>query len=89
MIYCFGNIPDSSALYDTADRELSRTMTSYWLNYMKTGDPNGAGLPAWEQSSTSEKQLEFGKNVGMRDEKRLALYSVLDRMEGFDISSDN
>ena len=85
MIYCFGNIPDSSALYDTADRELSRTMTSYWLNYMKTGDPNGAGLPVWEQSSTSEKLLEFGENVGMTDEKRLALYSVLDRMEGFDI----
>ena len=89
MIYCFGNIPDNSVLYDTADRELSRTMTSYWLNYMKTGDPNGAGLPVWEQSQTSEKLLEFGENVGMTDEKRLALYSVLDRMDGFEISSEN
>ncbi len=88
MIYCFGNIPDGSALFDTTDRELSRTMNAYWLNFMRTGDPNGAGLPVWEQSTTSEKLLEFGDNIGIIDEKRLALYSVLDRMEGFDISSD-
>ena len=85
MVYCFGNIPGNSPLYDTTDRELSRTMTAYWLNFMKTGDPNGAGLPVWEQSTTSEKLLEFGDNIGMTDEKPLALYSVLDRMEGFDI----
>ncbi len=85
MVYCFGNIPESSSLYDAKDRELSRTMTAYWLNFMRTGDPNGAGLPVWEQSTTSLKLLEFGTNTGMTDEKRLALYSVLDRMEGFDI----
>jgi para-nitrobenzyl esterase len=22
-------------------------MSSYWLNFIKTGNPNGAGLPAW------------------------------------------
>ena len=84
MIYCFGNIPDNSALYDEKDRELSRTMTAYWLNYMKTGDPNGEGLPVWEQSTTSEKLLEFGDSVGIIDEKRLALYDVLDGIEGFE-----
>ena len=84
MIYCFGNIPAGSALYDAADRELSGTMTAYWLNYMKTGDPNGAGLPTWERSTDSEKLLEFGDNVGIIDEKRLALYDVLDRIEGFE-----
>ena len=85
MVYCFGNIPEGSSLYDTADRELSGTITAYWLNFMRTGDPNGAGLPVWKQSTTSERLLEFGDTVGMTDEKRLALYDVLDRMEGFDI----
>ncbi len=84
MPYCFGNIPDSSELFDENDRALSRTMTAYWLNYMKTGDPNGAGLPTWDQSTTSEKLLEFGETVGMTDETRLALYGVLDRMTGFE-----
>ena len=29
------------------DREVSRMAQSYWINFAKTGDPNGAGLPAW------------------------------------------
>ena len=28
-------------------QELARTMQGYWLNFAKTGDPNGGGLPAW------------------------------------------
>ncbi len=89
MIYCFGNIPESSGLFDAGDRALSRTMVSCWLNYIGTGDPNGEGRPEWEQSTTSGRLLEFGENVGMTDEKRLALYGVLDRMTGFGLSEGN
>jgi para-nitrobenzyl esterase len=28
-------------------RPLSRTMQGYWVNFAKTGDPNGEGLPEW------------------------------------------
>jgi len=32
----------------TAEQQaLSATMTSYWTNFMKTGNPNGTGVPAW------------------------------------------
>src|SRR5579862_380837 len=29
------------------DRAVSRMAQSYWVNFARTGDPNGAGLPTW------------------------------------------
>jgi para-nitrobenzyl esterase len=46
------------------DRELSRTMRSYWLRFAATGDPNGAGLPEWPAyDSKTERYMEFGDTV--------------------------
>lgn len=30
-----------------ADQEMTRTVSGYWANFVRTGDPNGAGLPDW------------------------------------------
>jgi para-nitrobenzyl esterase len=29
------------------DRKLSEDIMTYWTNFAKTGDPNGAGMPVW------------------------------------------
>ena len=35
-------------------------MSNYWVNFAKTGDPNGEGLPLWAQYDTKkEAYLEF------------------------------
>jgi para-nitrobenzyl esterase len=40
------------------DQAVSRMAQSYWVNFAKTGDPNGAGLPAWPRHDPN-KDLIF------------------------------
>ena len=32
---------------DPSDKEVARIMNGYWVNFAKTGNPNGDGLPLW------------------------------------------
>ena len=43
-VYCYGNIPADSSLYDQDDRDLSDLMLTYWVNFARTGDPNKSGI---------------------------------------------
>ena len=84
-VYCYGNIPADSKLYDTRDRELSEQMQTYWVNFAKNGDPNGAGLPLWEQNPTNDRVMVFGDVTTMSEEKKHELFAILDKLDGFDI----
>ena len=44
--YVFNNLLPGPA-WTEADRALADAMSSYWVNFATTGDPNGKGLPAW------------------------------------------
>ncbi|MAP93443.1 MAG: carboxylesterase [Ponticaulis sp.] len=52
----FGFDPRPPA-YTDADKVLSDQMTQYWVNFAKTGNPNGEGLPLWPEFHTSDEQL--------------------------------
>ena len=84
-VYVYGNIPVVSKLYNESDRALMGKAFGYLVNYIKTGDPNGDGLPEWPENVDSESLLELGDRVAVIEESRrkLAFFEVLDRMQGF------
>jgi para-nitrobenzyl esterase len=46
--YVFGTLSAGRGGAPTPeDQAVARMAQSYWVNFAKTGDPNGAGLPAW------------------------------------------
>ncbi len=45
--YMFDHLDQAPWSWRTEDRRLAQTMAAYWVNFVKTGTPNGSGLPAW------------------------------------------
>ena len=45
------------------DEKMARAMSTYWANFAKTGNPNGAGLPDWPSYAASTDMLmDFTEN---------------------------
>ncbi len=83
-VYCYGNIPADSKLYDDRDRELSTQMLGYWKSFAADGDPNAAGLPEWSQNKDSGSLMQFGDTTKMIDEREHELFALLDKMDGWE-----
>jgi para-nitrobenzyl esterase len=63
LAYVFGNMNKSGGYNDT-DLALSKIMMDYWVNFAKTGNPNGHGLTYWPAyESTSDLNLEFSDTI--------------------------
>ncbi len=42
----------------TEDTRLTNTMMGYWLNFIRSGNPNGDGLPTWPMFSKENKLVQ-------------------------------
>jgi para-nitrobenzyl esterase len=64
LAYMFDNQPPNVTWTDV-DKQLAGTMSSYWVNFAATGNPNGKGLPEWPVYSGKKgaKNIVLGDTV--------------------------
>ena len=53
------------------DKEMSTVLLSYWSNFAKSGNPNGAGLPTWAPYNAIDRSTILIADEGIRVEKKL------------------
>src|SRR3954454_15723157 len=69
--YVFNVVPsqdprEAAFAYTAVDTKLADAMSSYWVNFATTGDPNGPGVPAWPVYNRAEEPyLEFGDTIAV------------------------
>ncbi len=87
--YALGNLASNHVYAWThADYRVSATMEGYFANFIKHGDPNGAGLPYWPAAEVRDGGLlrqVIGIDTHTRIDRNGARYRLLERI-GYGVS---
>jgi para-nitrobenzyl esterase len=79
--YAMGNLDlDTRYVWEPDDRKVSEAMQAYFANFIKTGDPNGPGLPRWPayDAATKYQRMRIDVAPAAEPETDRARYEVLD-----------
>jgi para-nitrobenzyl esterase len=83
--YAMGNLDlDPRYAWEPADRDVSKTMQAYFVNFIKTGKPDGPGLPPWPayRPETNYQRLRIDVKSQAEPEPHRDRYLALDAVIG-------
>jgi para-nitrobenzyl esterase len=57
--YVFDHLDQEPWRWSEADRRVAEEISSYWVNFAKSGDPNGPDLPHWPAFTNTESKVQY------------------------------
>jgi para-nitrobenzyl esterase len=81
--FALGNLAyDKVFAWTPDDYKASSTMENYFANFIKTGNPNGGGLPKWKPNNNGSKVMFMDIDVDskLHSETERARYLFLDKL---------
>jgi para-nitrobenzyl esterase len=79
VLFAFNNLDARKQKWTGEDRRIADLMSSYWVNFIARGDPNGADLPRWpEYRPSSPTVMELGDHfapISVADGSKLAFWT--------------
>jgi para-nitrobenzyl esterase len=82
--YAMGNLP-TNRVYDwqPEDYKVSEIMQAYFANFIKTGNPNGLGVPEWPsiKNNSTVPVMHIDVNTRVEMEKNRDRYLLLDKLQ--------
>jgi para-nitrobenzyl esterase len=84
IAYVFGFTDKTYGLCTPEDIAFSDKVQRYWVNFARTGNPNGPGLTPWPAyREPAGKVLRFGTNISAQPVPNLPALQALDRYFGW------
>jgi para-nitrobenzyl esterase len=81
--YVFANLDAYRWNWAPQDHNLAHTVSQFWVNFARSGNPNGAGLPEWRDLANAPAQaLHFGSAPSMAAATRQHRFALLDTYIG-------
>jgi para-nitrobenzyl esterase len=81
LYYVWDNLQIRDWPWTAEDRRLADIMSSYWVNFAKSGNPNADGLPQWPayKPGGGGQVMQLGKGIGAAGEVHRDRYEFFDR----------
>jgi para-nitrobenzyl esterase len=79
--YVFDTLPSKKADWKPEDQTVAQTMNAYWANFIKTGNPNSAGLPEWPDFAKTHQVMHLDAVSHALPEQHRDRYEFLESVQ--------